>query len=91
MTTIDINGGKSIAAGRRFALAFRFKRRLAIWRRRHRAARYHMELARLDERLLYDIGLEPLDLHNSLKRNLPPSMLLDAMRRNLDRQVKRKS
>jgi uncharacterized protein YjiS (DUF1127 family) len=91
MTTINIDGGTQVRARPRLAFLTPLKRLLVIWRRRQRIVRYNMDLARLDERLLYDIGLEPLNLHDALKQRLPPSMLLDAMRSNLDRQIKRRS
>jgi uncharacterized protein YjiS (DUF1127 family) len=62
---------------------WRLLRLLVRLRRHRRAARSHIELSRLDDRLLYDIGLEPLHLHAVLKARQPAPMLLDAMRREL--------
>ena len=82
MTAID--SGLRPYARPRFTTWLGFKRLLVRMRRHRRAVRTHIELSRLDEKLLYDIGLEPLHLHAVLKARQPPSMLLDAMRRELD-------
>ena len=37
-----------------------------MMRRRRRFVRTHIELSRLDDRLLYDLGLDPLDVRNAL-------------------------
>ena len=84
MTTIDYETDAPDRTWPRLALPFRLKRLLARLRRHRRATRTYMTLAQLDDRLLYDIGLEPLDLHQALKQRLPPPMLLDAMRRQFD-------
>lgn len=84
MTAID--SGLRPYARPRFTFWTGFKRMLVRIRRHRRAIRAHIELSRLDERLLYDIGLEPLDLAAVLRARRPPPMLLDAMRRNLDHE-----
>jgi uncharacterized protein YjiS (DUF1127 family) len=66
------------------AFKWRLLRLLVRLRRHNRAAQTHIMLSRLDSRLLYDIGLEPLDLHAVLKRRQPPPMLMDAMRKQFD-------
>jgi uncharacterized protein YjiS (DUF1127 family) len=53
----------------RLSLWFRLRLALAQWRNRRRIIRTHMALARLDPRLLQDLGLEPLDLSEALRRN----------------------
>lgn len=82
MTAID--SGLRPHARPHFTFWTGFKRMLVRIRRHRRVLRAHMELSRLDERLLYDIGLEPLDLAAVLRARQPPSMLLEAMRRELD-------
>ena len=84
MTAIDYDTGAVIHARPRFRLPFGLKRLLARLRHQRRVTRTHIALARLDDRLLYDIGLEPLDLHRALRHRLPPSMLVDSMRRQFD-------
>jgi uncharacterized protein YjiS (DUF1127 family) len=84
MTTIDFNTGTEIRHRTRFTLPVPLRRLLVRLRRHRRRVRSHISLARLDERLLYDIGLEPLALHEVQRHRLPPSMLLDAMRRQHD-------
>ena len=54
--------------------------RALIWRRR-RAVRAHLELTRLDEKLLYDIGIDPLDIRAALEQQRAPSILFNAMRK----------
>jgi uncharacterized protein YjiS (DUF1127 family) len=83
MTVID--GGLRLDARPRSFTMQGFRRllvRLRRHRRHRRAAQAHIALSRLDERLLYDIGLEPLDLHAVLKVGQPHSVLLDAMRKH---------
>lgn len=62
---------------------FRFKRLLVRFRQQRRAVRAHIMMSRLDDRLLYDIGLDPLDLHEALKTRQPPAMLADAVRKQM--------
>lgn len=80
MTVID--GGLRLDARPRSFTMQGFRRLLVRLRRHRRAAQAHIALSRLDERLLYDIGLEPLDLHAVLKVGQPHSVLLDAMRKH---------
>jgi len=50
-------------------------------RRQRRAARTRLELSRLDERLLYDLGIDPLDVREALQNRKTPSILMEPMRR----------
>ena len=52
-----------------------------VWRRHRRAVHTYLELSRLDEKLLYDIGIDPLDMSEALRRRRSPSILLEPMRR----------
>ena len=65
-----------------------FKRRLralfVLWRRRRRVIRAYLELSALDERLLYDMGIEPLDLRAALRNQPNQSPLRKLVRRHLD-------
>lgn len=71
-------------AGLRWKRLIRVARRsLGLLRRRARRARRLTDLSRLDERLLYDLGLEPLDLHDTIKAQCDRSGLIGmAMRLN---------
>jgi uncharacterized protein YjiS (DUF1127 family) len=61
------------------------RRILVLLRRRARRARRMSELSRLDERLLYDIGIDPLDLHGALNQQRSRLGLVRlAMRHRLD-------
>lgn len=40
---------------------------LVLLRRRARRARMLSDLSRLDERILYDLGIDPLDVHGAIK------------------------
>lgn len=61
------------------------RRILALLRRRIRRARRLSDLSRLDERLLYDIGIDPLDLRGALDQQRGRQSLLRlAMRHRLD-------
>ena len=82
MTAID-SGLRPGVRPSRFFSRFRLQRWLVRWRQQRRAARDHIMLSGLDEHLLYDLGLDPLDLHEALKARQLPSMLLDDMRRQL--------
>jgi uncharacterized protein YjiS (DUF1127 family) len=55
-----------------------------IWRRHGRKTRDYLELTRLDERLIYDLGIDPLDLRDALQNQSAPSILLEPMRRQFD-------
>lgn len=79
MTVID--SGLRPAAHRPASLPFGLKRLLVRLRQRRRAVRTHIMLSRLDERLLYDIGLDPLDLREALKARQAPSALNGPKRR----------
>ncbi|WP_332687918.1 DUF1127 domain-containing protein [Devosia sp.] len=79
MTVID--SGVRLHARPRFFTMRGFRRLLVRLRQHRRAAQTHIALSRLDPRLLYDIGLEPLDLYAVHKASQPPSMLLDTMRK----------
>jgi uncharacterized protein YjiS (DUF1127 family) len=51
----------------RLTLLFRLRLALAQWRHRRRIIQTHMALAHLDQHLLDDLGLEPLDLSEALR------------------------
>ena len=71
--SLDIPGAPTI---RRPRLPSALRRWWDWWRRWYRASTDHLALARFDERLLYDIGLDPLDLRNALDQR-SPCILLD--------------
>jgi uncharacterized protein YjiS (DUF1127 family) len=52
-----------------------------LLRRQRRATRTYLELSGLDERLLYDIGIDPLDVRDALQNRPGPSILMEPMRR----------
>ena len=53
-----------------------------MMRRRRRFVQAHIELSRLDEKLLYDLGLDPLDVRNALHdHHTKASLVLLARRR----------
>ena len=59
------------------------RRILILLSRRARRARMLTDLSRLDERLLYDLGIEPLDVHGAIKEQRDRPGLIDiAMRLN---------
>lgn len=56
---------------------------LDLLRRRARRAQMLTDLSRLDERLLYDLGIDPLDVHDAIKEQRDRLGLIDtAMRLN---------
>lgn len=57
---------------------------LAMFRRHRRARRTYIELSRLDERLLYDIGIDPADVRDALQNRPGLSLLMEPMRRQFD-------
>lgn len=63
---------------------------LAMFRRHWRAKRTYLELSRLDERLLYDIGIDPADVRDALQNRPGLSLLLHPMRRQFDVMDKRR-
>lgn len=59
------------------------RRILMLLRRRARRARMPTDLSRLDERLLYDLGIDPLDVHGAIKEQRDRLGLIDtALRLN---------
>lgn len=56
----------------------------AVYRRHRRARRTYLELSKLDERLLYDIGIDPLDVRDALQNRPGLSVLMEPMRRQFD-------
>ena len=56
-------------AGRHWQRLMRVPRSiLVLLRRRARRTRSLTELSRLDERLLYDLGIDPLDVHGAINQ-----------------------
>ena len=56
------------STGLRWKKLMRLPRRiLVLLRRRARRARMLTDLSRLDERLLHDLGIDPLDVHGAIK------------------------
>lgn len=84
MTAIDygaVRGADTTAKPRRP----RFLRMiLAQFRRKRRVIRTYLELSRLDERLLYDLGIDPIDVRDALNDHSTTSILFEPMRRQFD-------
>jgi uncharacterized protein YjiS (DUF1127 family) len=59
---------------------------LVVMKRRRRLVRAHIELSRLDDRILYDLGLDPLDIRSALDDHRFTSRLSMAARRRRKRQ-----
>lgn len=57
---------------------------LAHFRRKRRVVRTYLELSRLDERLLYDLGIDPIDVREALNDHSTSSILFEPMRRQFD-------
>jgi uncharacterized protein YjiS (DUF1127 family) len=65
MSVIDLYS--PAAASLRWKKLMRVPRRiLVLLRRRARRTRLSADLSRLDERLLYDLGIDPLDMHDAV-------------------------
>ncbi|MGB3335621.1 MAG: DUF1127 domain-containing protein [Devosia sp.] len=85
MTVTELYAPAASAALRWQRLMRVSRRILVLLRRRARRARRMSELSRLDERLLYDIGIDPLDLHGALNQQRSRLGLVRlAMRHRLD-------
>jgi uncharacterized protein YjiS (DUF1127 family) len=69
MTTTNNATGVWKDEGGRVALYGRLRLWLTVARRRRRIIRAYMALTQLDEWLLYDMGVAPLDLHEALKED----------------------
>ena len=83
MTTLDSASDLDVAAP---PITANFLVRL--WRAflaRRRQRRIVYALSELDARLLRDIGLEPLDVHEAVEGRLSPGVLFQPMRRGDDR------
>jgi uncharacterized protein YjiS (DUF1127 family) len=63
---------------------------LAMFRRHRRAKRTYVELSKLDEWLLYDIGIDPADVRDALQNRPSLSLLMHPMRRQFDFKDQRK-
>ena len=75
----------TVPAALRWQRLMRVSRRiLVLLRRRARRARRISALSRLDERLLYDIGIDPLDLRGAIDEQRRLGLIRLAMRRHLD-------
>lgn len=82
MTAIDFNTmGGQIPATRAKQRPRIMRLLRVLLRRQRRATRTYLELSRLDERLLYDIGIDPLDVRDALQNRPAPSILVEPMRR----------
>jgi uncharacterized protein YjiS (DUF1127 family) len=80
MSTYDLLFERNSAAEKRPRILARLKQAWMATRRRRREAATVVELSRLDEHLLRDIGIEPQDVHDALKQqNL--SILFSPVRR----------
>ena len=62
----------------------------AMFRRHRRTMRTYLELSKLDEWLLYDIGIDPQDVRDALQNRPGLSPLLHPMRRQFEFSDKRK-
>lgn len=81
MTAIDFGLVKNAETTAERSKRPRLLRKLLIlFRRQGRAVGTYLELSRLDERLLYDIGIDPLDVRDALHNQRSPSILLEPMR-----------
>jgi uncharacterized protein YjiS (DUF1127 family) len=59
------------------------RRVIAGWRRRGRHVARYLDLQQVDERLLYDIGINPLDVKAALDDRAVRSILFEPMRQQL--------
>ena len=57
---------------------------LAMFRRHRRANRTYLELSKLDEWLLRDIGIDPADVRDAMQGRRSLSLLMHPMRRQFD-------
>ena len=57
------------------------RRFAALWRLRRQTARDYLELTRADERLLYDLGIDPLDIKDAFEGRHGPPAWLEPVRR----------
>lgn len=82
MTTIDYHDMTTAPLERRVSSRFDLLRRWLEERRQHRRMRHSMlELSRLDDHLLRDMGISRGDIRDAL-RGRNSSVWLDPMRRN---------
>lgn len=61
------------------------RRLVRLLRQRARRARTLSDLSRLDDRLLYDLGIDPLDLHEAISQRRNPFGLARLARHRLDK------
>jgi len=81
MSVTELYSPQAAIAQHRQQLMRAPRRILDLLRRRARTARVRTDLSRLDERLLHDLGIEPLDVHLSLKARRDRLALLGAAMR----------
>ena len=85
MATLDFHTLGGLAPARRLRRQPHILRLLyAMFRRHRRAMRTYIELSKLDERLLYDIGIDPQDVRDALQNRPGLSLLMHPMRRQFD-------
>lgn len=84
MSSIDLFEPTAVGAERPAILAG-LKRLWTSFKRRREERRDMAELARLDARLLRDMGIEPLDVYDAFYGR-GQSVLFNPMRRRTDRQ-----
>ena len=82
---LDANSSCPAAAGARLRPPSWLRALRIVWRRHARPARHYIELSRLDERLLYDIGIDPLDVRDALNEHRAPGVLLQPIRKRAGR------
>jgi uncharacterized protein YjiS (DUF1127 family) len=80
MSTYDLMFERAAAGVEPRGILGRLKQALTSLRHRREAAATVLELSRMDEYLLRDIGLEPQDVHDALRRR-DLSILLNPIRR----------
>ena len=81
MTDIQTGAGNHANSLAATGLSRLLRALLALTRRRRGALRTYLDLAHHDERLLYDIGLDPLDLRDALNGRYGPSVLFEPVRK----------
>ena len=84
MTATEFLAPGERASSSRHHLPRALRRLLVVWRRRRRQTRIYLNQQQLDERLLYDLGIDPLNLRASLKDKAVSAILLQTMGEPLD-------
>jgi hypothetical protein len=87
MTAETLTGPSPAASGRPAKRTW-LRRLEAFWRLRRTIARDYLELTRADERLLYDLGIDPLDIRDALNGHPGPAAWLEPVRRPRGRKMR---